>query len=80
MIITKTKTVTEEVIDHIICDNCGKKITPDDYIEWQEKLYIRFTGGYGSIFGDGTTMEAQLCQDCIDSVLGTVLRVEGDKQ
>jgi hypothetical protein len=36
-----------------ICDRCGKKITLDDIVEWEEKYLIRFTGGYGSVFGDG---------------------------
>ena len=26
-----------------ICDRCGKSITPDDFIEWEEKHLLRFT-------------------------------------
>ena len=50
----KTTTVTEKVIDSIICNDCRKKISMDkseDIIERQELVSIRFTGGYGSIFG-----------------------------
>jgi hypothetical protein len=79
MIITKEKVVTEKVVDHIICDSCGLKYTPENYEDWQEILCLRFTGGYGSVFGDGTTMEAQICQLCVRLLLGNILRETEDE-
>ncbi|MFZ4538216.1 hypothetical protein [Propionivibrio sp.] len=59
----------------IVCDRCGREIDPetDDY-EWQERFIIRFTGGFGSEFGDGDQMEGDFCQHCIKQVIGKYLR------
>ena len=55
----------KETVTAIICDDCGKRITSEDIIEWQEAYSIRLMGGYGSIFGDGTTVRIDLCQHCL---------------
>jgi len=44
------------------CDKCEKEVT--DRFEKQEMVCINFTGGYGSVFGDGLRFKLQLCQDC----------------
>lgn len=58
-----------------ICDRCGRVISPSDYDEDQERLSIDFRGGYGSVFGDGSTVQADLCQHCVKKVLGRWLRI-----
>ena len=58
----------------IICDKCGKRITPDDWIDWQEALQIRFTGGFGSVFGDEMSFRCDLCQHCVKDVLGEYIK------
>jgi hypothetical protein len=45
-------------------------------MEWQESLQLRFTGGYGSVFGDGTKVAVDLCQHCVKELLGAYCRVE----
>ena len=49
------------------CDKCGKEY--DDIMEIQEMVKFRFTGGYGSIFGDGTRVIANICQYCLKPFL-----------
>ena len=60
-----------------VCDKCGKTIgTKDDDIwEAQEAFHHRFTGGYGSVFGDMSTYEIDLCQRCLDETLGKYFRL-----
>jgi len=69
-----TRTVEEPMPLACICDRCGKSITPDAFIEWEEKQVIRFTGGYGSVFGDGTQVECDLCQSCVEALIGAFCR------
>ncbi len=40
-----------------------------------EALRLRFAGGYGSVFGDGARVEADLCQYCIKELIGPFCRV-----
>lgn len=68
----------------LVCDRCGREITPDKHSEWSEALRLRFTDGYGSVpglrhagtgFGDGSRMEADLCQHCVKELIGPFCRV-----
>ena len=64
-----------------VCDKCGKTVgTKDDDIwEAQEAFHYSFTGGYGSVFGDMSTYEIDLCQNCLNETLGKYFRlIEGD--
>lgn len=69
MIKTITKQQTIEEVSEIICDRCGFSCTPENVVEWQEFYPIRFTGGYGSVFGDGEEVNADLCQKCLYEIL-----------
>ena len=63
------------------CDKCHKKFdveNKDDIYEIQEFLHFRNTGGYDSIFGDGTEIEIDLCQHCTKEVLGQYIRIGPD--
>jgi hypothetical protein len=72
---SRTETVT--YITAYICDVCGKEFNfEDDIFETQEMVHINFTGGYGSIFGDGDTMRLDICQHCLKEKLGNYLRLE----
>jgi hypothetical protein len=67
--------------DHVIsvtCDKCKKVIHTDDYTEIQEMHHVRFTGGYGSVFGDESKVECDLCQQCLKEVIGQYCRVDGE--
>jgi hypothetical protein len=65
-------------LDGIECDYCKMRYSDNDY-EIQEFVCIRFTGGYGSVFGDGDVVELDLCQHCFQKLLGSYCRItEGD--
>jgi hypothetical protein len=53
------------------CDACKKEI---DQLEIEEMLCYRNRGGYNSIFGDGTEMTLDLCQDCVKRLLGEFIQ------
>lgn len=73
---TRSKTVQEEII---ICDRCHREMAPDDAnCEHHERIAIRYRAGYGSVFGDGNLVEADLCQHCLQEVLGKYLRITQD--
>ena len=78
MRITQGVTRIGEILTAIQCDCCHKQFTPKDTLEWQELTCISYTGGYGSIFGDGADIECDLCQHCLKKLLGPYLRVGGD--
>lgn len=73
---TRTATLTETLV---ICDRCGREMLPNDPdCEHQERIAFRFRAGYGSVFGDGSLVEADLCQRCVIEMLGPYLRVTED--
>jgi len=74
MIEYEIKTFEEEVPNKITCDVCGNDI--ETIVDSQEALYINFVGGYGSLFGDGARVRAEICQKCLKDVLGNYLRIE----
>lgn len=58
------------------CDICHKVFScKDDIFETQEFVNIRFIGGYGSVFGDGDTVEIDICQNCFKEKLGEHVRI-----
>jgi len=60
----------------VICDVCKKEITPDDTYEWQEIHFVAFTGGFGSVFGDDTTVQCEICQHCLKKLIGQYCRYD----
>lgn len=60
--------VKEYVLESFTCNCC--KETKTDILNIQEMLYWRTTGGYGSVWGDGNTVELVLCQECSFKLLG----------
>jgi hypothetical protein len=68
MITLREVTSTEPA--SITCDRCGCtfKNEPDNF-GYAECLSIKHTCGYGSIVGDGVTLQADLCQQCVKEVL-----------
>jgi hypothetical protein len=73
---TRTITVTEA---YVTCDRCGREMHPNNQdCEHQERLAVHFRAGYGSVFSDGSLVEADLCQHCVKEILGEWLRVTPD--
>ena len=64
MIKTLRIKITQEIIVLKICDWCNKEVTKKDIINWQEFIHINEIGGYGSVFGDGSQIKLDICQDC----------------
>jgi hypothetical protein len=60
---------------NIQCDFCKKSFTEADEIELLEFHYIRFTGGYASVFGDGTEVECDICQRCLKEIIKDKYRI-----
>lgn len=61
---------------YLQCDRCGRTGERDGLdCEFHEFTSISYRAGYGSIFGDGNTVEADLCQHCVKGVLGPWLRI-----
>lgn len=71
-----TEVISEKktVISKITCDKCGKSFGYDDFIEWEESVSISRTGGYGSVFGDMTVIELDLCQTCFKDLCGKYIK------
>lgn len=66
--VNKTKRTIEQEIEDVksvTCDKCKKEIMHENILELQEMHHIRFTGGYGSVFGDDERIECDLCQECL---------------
>jgi hypothetical protein len=57
------------VLRSIICDKCNKEYDSNNIPEIQEFLHIDFTGGYGSVFGDGKNIEYDICQHCLFEII-----------
>ena len=77
MINYKTEMVESKVPESITCDVCKKVYNcKEDWEEIGEIHSIRFKGGYGSVFGDGTAMMVDICQHCFKKLLGEYLIVD----
>jgi hypothetical protein len=65
-LITKTYTAPETTtrVVGFKCDRCKAEHEVDNFVEMQEYMRWVNTGGYGSIWGDGTTVEVIICQKC----------------
>lgn len=70
------KRIKEEQVTAYVCDCCKKRLPAEDWIEMQEMLHWRMTGGYGSVFGDCARISLDLCQECTKKLLGAYIHVE----
>lgn len=62
MINYREEQTIRKLYDSITCDMCNK--TYDTITEMQEFLSYENTGGYTSVFGDGTRVTLDICQYC----------------
>ena len=75
MIILREVTIHEP--EAIICDRCHRRAECNsDHFEFQEYLSIDNIGGYGSVIGDGTRFQIDLCQHCVKELLLPYARLE----
>jgi len=81
----KTETKTEKIPTSIMCDICKKEYSLSeergnvDILETQEFHHVRFTGGYGSVFGDCNKIECDICQHCLKKLIGEYCRENLDE-
>jgi hypothetical protein len=77
---TRQKVVDETYPTKYRCDICGKEFEniKKNIIQIQEMYQIKFTGGYGSIFGDGNEIECDICQECLMNMIKGKYRVAGN--
>ena len=68
----------EHIVDSFTCDVCKTEVHSDDIFQFQERLSINIHAGFGSILGDGNVIECDLCQHCVEKLLGSYLRVIGN--
>lgn len=52
------------------CSRCKAKHDETDIVEMQEMMHWTTTGGFGSVWGDGATVEVTLCQKCVKELFG----------
>ena len=77
MITYKTEMEEKKYIETVTCDVCQKSYSfkdKDDIFEAQEFQHIFVNGGYGSVFGDGSQLQADICQHCFQTLMGKYLR------
>jgi len=71
---TEKKFIEIDYVVAVSCDVCRR--TYDNVLEIQSFTHIVETGSYGSIFGDGVSIQCDICQHCLNDKLGTYLRLE----
>lgn len=85
MIKTKTQTITktEEVIEDIICNKCGKtclKTWDDESTKDFYGVKISYTAGYLSDYlVDNDSYEFHLCEECLAKLIDS-LKIESDRK
>lgn len=63
------------LVHELVCDRCDIVALRNEP-EFLEFTSIGYVAGYGSIFGDGSHVEIDLCQSCLRDALGAWLRVK----
>ena len=68
---THSTTVQIDEVIAVTCDVCKRRY--EEPTEIQGFIHVKKTGSDGSIFGDGTLIECDLCQHCLKDHLGEFL-------
>ncbi len=70
MFIYKKKVTETDYPSKIICDRCKTEFDYEtDMMEVQEFHHIRLACGYGSVFGDESEIDCDLCQRCLHTLI-----------
>lgn len=79
MFISKEIQKTEEVVEGIRCDKCGKeKYYEISLFEVEEYVCLHGVGGFGSKIGDEVFWEIDLCEDCFLELCSDYIRYKED--
>jgi hypothetical protein len=71
----KEITTELEQLHSITCDCCKEEYLGKDTFELEEFLSLSQVCGYESVFGDGNTLELDLCQHCVKKLLEDYIRI-----
>ncbi len=76
MKIRKAEKVTTEVLilEKIICDVCHKEFS--DHHDFNQVIEIYRDNGYSSLFGDGTVLKLDICEECFSKLLKPYYTIE----
>lgn len=74
---TIIETVETKKVESIQCDKCKKEYDVEDVFEIQEFHHIKFGGGWGSVFGDESAIDCDICQHCLKEMIGEICRYNG---
>ena len=74
MEITRFENQPVEVLDAVVCDICGRRMSPDDHEEFHNKIGLSGVGGYNSDIGDGVLWSLDMCQYCFVERLGQFIQ------
>lgn len=75
-LIFQEKQTMQQVLAGFECDRCKRQFDTDNTIAMDEMLHWRNTGGYGSVWGDGVTVDVVLCQECAHDLFAAFARIE----
>ena len=67
-------TALQRMTTEMVCDRCARQTSHDD-LEFQEFISIDYVAGYESVFGAGSRVQLDLCQSCVQQVLGAWVQV-----
>ena len=81
------KLVSTETVTGFTCDRCGKAVSNENddktvtnkSMDFNEGHFIKFTGGYTSVFGDCAIVECDLCQICLHYLIKDFCRISFSK-
>jgi len=69
MIIKKHKTIQEEYVHSVVCNQCGCEMKTESSPNGNG-VHIKYEGGYdSSYFGDGSSVEFDICEGCLHKMI-----------
>ena len=73
------KTLEYKEFVGITCSVCKTFYKAEDTMELQEFHHINFTGGYASVFGDMSEIRCNICQRCLEIMIGDYVEEVDDE-
>lgn len=78
MEISHTENQPVKILDAVVCDVCGRRVTPADHAEYHEMIRVGGLGGYDSVIGDGVRWTLDVCQRCFVERFGQFVQKRQD--
>lgn len=64
----ETKSLTQEVIDDILCNQCGESCQDESGMNFEGLIETNVCGGYSSLLGDSIRYTFSLCERCLEQL------------